>query len=248
MRDGGLRAVEIMWPITGGTPGANDRWKVLGTRRRRRVCVLRRGPQLRRNGEAQDGTVLTGWETGYPDLHALPDLEAFACSPGASEPGSCYATSSTLKVRRADRASNVLRRLVERLDAVGFQARVGVELELHLLDSTGVPLTDGQQCYSWRSSESSTRCSSGSSRAWKASSSWKAQTPSTGLGRSRSHRPRLAVARRRRRDASEVQRPRTGTPGRGARHLHGQATQSTPETRCTCTSRCGGTASQRRLA
>ncbi len=49
-------------------------------------------------------------------------------------------------VRTAPRT--VLRRVVERLEAIGFQARVGVELELHLLNSQGVPLTDGVQCYS----------------------------------------------------------------------------------------------------
>jgi len=32
-------------------------------------------------GEAQDGTLLTGWETGYPDLQAIPDLQSFRMLP-----------------------------------------------------------------------------------------------------------------------------------------------------------------------
>ena len=151
VRDGGLRAVEIMWP---------DHW---GHARGKRIpaekflehadgdgfafcdAVLSYGV----TGEAQDGTVLTGWDTGYPDLHALPDLESFRVLPWRLGTGLVLCDvvdAEGALVRTAPRT--VLRRLVQRLDAVGFQARVGVELELHLLDSTGVPLTDGQQCYS----------------------------------------------------------------------------------------------------
>lgn len=151
VRDGELRAVEILWP---------DHW---GHARGKRIpaerflahadgdgfafcdAVLSYGV----TGEAQDGTLLTGWETGYPDLHAIPDLESFRVLPWRVGTGLVVCDvvdAEGALVRTAPRT--VLRRVIERLEAIGFQARVGVELELHLLDSQGVPLTDGLQCYS----------------------------------------------------------------------------------------------------
>lgn len=151
VRGGELRAVEILWP---------DHW---GHARGKRIpaekflehadgdgfafcdAVLSYGV----TGEAQDGTLLTGWETGYPDLHAIPDLESFRVLPWRLGTGLVLCDvvdAEGALVRTAPRT--VLRRVVERLDAIGFQARVGVELELHLLNSQGVPLTDGLQCYS----------------------------------------------------------------------------------------------------
>jgi glutamine synthetase len=151
VRDGELRTVEILWP---------DHW---GHARGKRIpaerflehaggdgfafcdAVLSYGV----TGEAQDGTLLTGWETGYPDLHAIPDLESFRVLPWRVGTGLVVCDvvdAEGALVRTAPRT--VLRRIVEQLGALGFQARVGVELELHLLDSQGVPLTDGLQCYS----------------------------------------------------------------------------------------------------
>jgi glutamine synthetase len=42
----------------------------------------------------------------------------------------------------------VLRRAIDRLAALGYSARVGVEIEFHLLNLDGTPLSDGVQAYS----------------------------------------------------------------------------------------------------
>ena len=102
-------AVEITWPDRRGARQGqtNPRWKSWNTPTATGLRSATRSSAMV-YGEAQDGTVLTGWETGYPDLHALPDLEAFARSPGASEPGSCYRRRRRSRCARADRASNRL--------------------------------------------------------------------------------------------------------------------------------------------
>jgi glutamine synthetase len=151
VRDGELRTVEILWPDHWGHPRGKripaERFLQHAAGEGFAFCdaVLSYGV----TGEAQDGTLLTGWETGYPDLHAIPDFESFRVLPWRVGTGLVLCDvvdAEGALVRTAPRT--VLRGVVERLEAIGFQARVGVELELHLLDSKGVPLTDGLQCYS----------------------------------------------------------------------------------------------------
>jgi glutamine synthetase len=100
-------------------------------------------------GDVKPGLRLTDWETGYPDLYAIPDLSSFRKIPWRE--GAGFVTADLVDhhgalIRTAPRT--VLRRAVERLAALGYSARVGVEIEFHLLNPDGTPLADGLQAYS----------------------------------------------------------------------------------------------------
>jgi glutamine synthetase len=100
-------------------------------------------------GDVKDGLRLSSWDTGFPDLFAIPDLDSYRRLPWRERTG--FVTSDVRDhhgelIRTAPRT--VLRRVIERLSALGYEAEVGVEIEFHLLRSDGVPLSDGVQAYS----------------------------------------------------------------------------------------------------
>jgi glutamine synthetase len=100
-------------------------------------------------GDVKPGLRLTDWDTGFPDFYAVPDLSTYRRLPWRDGVG--FITSDLHDhhgdlVRTAPRT--VLRRAVERLAALGYTAEVGVEIEFHLLNLDGTPLSDGVQAYS----------------------------------------------------------------------------------------------------
>jgi glutamine synthetase len=100
-------------------------------------------------GDVKDGLRLSSWDTGYPDMFAVPDLETFRALPWRPRTGQVVCDlvdHHGALIRTAPRT--VLRRVVDRLAALGYEAQVGVEIEFHLLDRDGAPLTDGVQAYS----------------------------------------------------------------------------------------------------
>jgi len=105
-------------------------------------------------GWNQDGTVIdslaaTNWNDGYPDVHAVPDLATFTRLPWRPTAGHVICD-----VRRADGTASpldsrgVLRRVLARLESLGFTAKVGVELEFYLLNADGSPIQDDIHAYS----------------------------------------------------------------------------------------------------
>lgn len=105
-------------------------------------------------GWNSDGTVidslrLTNWGDGYPDVRAVPDLSTFRSLPW--RPGVGHVVSDIL---RPDGTASlldsrgVLRRVLARLAALGFTAKVGVELEFYLLNPDGSPIQDDIHAYS----------------------------------------------------------------------------------------------------
>ena len=108
VRGGELRAIEILWPDHWGHPRGKripaEKFLEHADGDGFAFCdaVLSYGV----TGEAQDGTLLTGWETGYPTCTRYPISKAFACCPGDLEPGWCCATSSTPRARCSDGTSN----------------------------------------------------------------------------------------------------------------------------------------------
>jgi glutamine synthetase len=82
-------------------------------------------------------------------MFAVPDFETFRQLPWRPRTGQVVCDlvdhHGTL-IRTAPRT--VLRRVVDRLAALGYEARVGVEIEFHLLDADGAPLSDGVHAYS----------------------------------------------------------------------------------------------------
>ena len=100
-------------------------------------------------GDIKPGLRLSGWETGYPDLYAVPDLATFAPLPWRPRTGQVVCDvfdHHGAPIRTAPRT--VLRRVTDRLAALGYAAQVGVEIEFHLLDADGRPLFDGAHAYS----------------------------------------------------------------------------------------------------
>jgi glutamine synthetase len=100
-------------------------------------------------GDVKDGLRLSSWDTGFPDLFAIPDLESFRWLPWRERTG--LVTSDVRDhhgelIRTAPRT--VLRRVLDRLKALGYEAEVGVEIEFHLLRPDGTPLSEGVQAYS----------------------------------------------------------------------------------------------------
>jgi glutamine synthetase len=100
-------------------------------------------------GDVKDGLRFSGWETGFPDLFAVPDLNTYRRIPWRNGVGQvvCDLVGHDRElVRTAPRT--VLRRVLDRLARLGYEAAVGVEVEFHLLKADGTPFTDGVQAYS----------------------------------------------------------------------------------------------------
>lgn len=148
---GVLREVEVAWP---------DHQGILRGKRVPAGKFLRRAESsgfpfcdaaLAWNfvGDVLDGMRLTGWDTGYGDMIARPDLSTFRWLPW--KPGVGIVVADLVdhhgeRTRTAPRT--VLQRAIDRLDSLGYQAAIGVEIEFYLLDPSGEPLADGVQCYS----------------------------------------------------------------------------------------------------
>lgn len=100
-------------------------------------------------GDVKPGLRHADWDSGFPDFFAVPDLRSFRRLPWRE--GVAHVICDLVDhhgelVAAAPRT--VLRRAVERLAALGYEARVGVEVEFHLLGADGAPLSDGVQAYS----------------------------------------------------------------------------------------------------
>ena len=100
-------------------------------------------------GDVKPGLRHAGWGSGFPDMFAVPDLGSFRRLPwrdGAGHVISDLVDHHGELVAASPRT--VLRRAVDRLAALGYQARIGVEIEFHLLGPDNSPLGDGVQAYS----------------------------------------------------------------------------------------------------
>jgi glutamine synthetase len=100
-------------------------------------------------GEVQDGTRLTSWADGYPDVFAVPDLATYRPLPWRDRAGQVIA--DVVDHQREPVAGfprSVLRRVIARLAALGYTARVAVELEFYLLHPDGSLAQDGLHAYS----------------------------------------------------------------------------------------------------
>ena len=107
-----------------------------------------------RSGWNADATVidslrLTNWDGGYPDVFAVPDLSTFRLLPW--RPGVGHVISDIVRHDRTPSLLDpraVLRRVLDHLAALGFTAKVGVELEFYLLDRDGSPFQTDIHAYS----------------------------------------------------------------------------------------------------
>ncbi|GFG50870.1 glutamine synthetase [Mycolicibacterium agri] len=100
-------------------------------------------------GTVIDSLRLTNWSGGYPDVYAVPDLSTYRPLPWRPQVGHvisdivAHDRSPSLLDPRA-----VLKRVLARLAALGFTAKVGVEFELYLLNPDGTAFHDDIHAYS----------------------------------------------------------------------------------------------------
>lgn len=100
-------------------------------------------------GTVVDGLRLTNWDGGYPDVYAVPDFSTFTRLPW--RPGVGHVISDIVTHRRTPSLLDprgVLRRVLARLQDLGYTAKIGVEFEFYLLEADGSPIIDKIQAYS----------------------------------------------------------------------------------------------------
>ena len=100
-------------------------------------------------GDVKSGLRHADWDSGFPDFFAVPDLGSFRLLPWRERTG--HVISDLVDHHGqlvAASPRTVLRRAIDRLAALGYAARVGVEIEFHLLTPEGAPLSNGVQAYS----------------------------------------------------------------------------------------------------
>jgi glutamine synthetase len=89
-------------------------------------------------------------ETGYPDMHAVPDAATVRLAPWRERTAFCLCDTvdphTGEPIVLDGRA--ILRRAVERIQGLGYEPVVATELEFHLCTPDWKPLYTGVHCYS----------------------------------------------------------------------------------------------------
>ncbi len=100
-------------------------------------------------GDVWDGTSITGPDSGYPDAFLRPDPSAFRWLPWREGAGHviCDVVDHHGHLL-AQAPRTVLRGAIDRLAALGYSVRMGVEIEMYLLGEDNQPLSTGVHCYS----------------------------------------------------------------------------------------------------
>jgi glutamine synthetase len=149
--DGSLAEIEIAWSDPFGhaqgkrIPASQFLNRALGTGFA--FCEASLGWNT--EGTVVDSLRLTNWSGGYPDVYAVPDLATYRPLPWRPRVGHVISDivghdrSPSLLDPRA-----VLKKVLEHLASLGFTAKIGVELELYLLNADGSPFQDDIHAYS----------------------------------------------------------------------------------------------------
>jgi glutamine synthetase len=94
-------------------------------------------------------TEIVGWENGYPDGHAQPDLDSLRIVPWRT--GAAFVLSDLRDESGGALAISpreVLKSVLARAHGLGLRPQVGVELEFYVLDKDWKTLQEGVQAYS----------------------------------------------------------------------------------------------------
>jgi glutamine synthetase len=89
------------------------------------------------------------WNTGYPDMKAVPDLTTFRPIPW--RPGAASVLCDCLEEDGSEvrvYTRHLLKSIVADAQAMGYEPMVGSELEFYILDQSDVPLYPEIDCYS----------------------------------------------------------------------------------------------------
>lgn len=151
LADGSLAEIEVAWSDPFGhaqgkrIPAAQflDRAKGHGFA----FCEASLGWNT--DGTVIDGLGLTNWDSGYPDVFAVPDFATFRVLPW--RPGVGHVISDVVAHDRSPSLLDpraVLKRVLARLAGLGYTAKVGVELEFYLLEPDGSPFQHDIHAYS----------------------------------------------------------------------------------------------------
>ncbi|MFD6196259.1 glutamine synthetase family protein [Mycobacteriaceae bacterium NPDC060252] len=101
------------------------------------------------NARVIESLRLTNWDTGYPDVFAIPDLRTFRELPWRRGVG--HVISDVVSHDRKPSALDprgVLRRVIKRLETLGYTAKVGAEFEFYLLNPDGSIFQNDVHTYS----------------------------------------------------------------------------------------------------
>ncbi len=149
--DGSLTEIEVAWSDPFGhaqgkrIPAAQFLNRALGSGFA--FCEASLGWNT--EGTVVDSLNITNWVGGYPDVFAVPDLATYRPLPWRPRVGHvisdivAHDRSPSLLDPRA-----VLRKVLARLSALGYTAKIGVEFALYLLNSDGSSFQDDIHAYS----------------------------------------------------------------------------------------------------
>jgi glutamine synthetase len=151
LEDGSLREIEVAWSDPFGHAQGKRIPATAFLDRARGSGFAFCEASLGWNSDATviDSLRLTNWDGGYPDVFAVPDLSTFRVLPW--RPGVGHVVSDIVLHDRSPSLLDpraVLRRVLDRLAALGFTAKVGVELEFYLLEPDGSPFQNDIHAYS----------------------------------------------------------------------------------------------------
>jgi glutamine synthetase len=95
-------------------------------------------------------TTFVNDETGYPDMHVVPDVSNLRTAAWADGTAFCFCDTIDPETGEAVTLDGraILRRAVERVRGLGYEPVVATELEFHLCRSDWEPLYTGTHCYS----------------------------------------------------------------------------------------------------
>lgn len=154
LADGALAEVEVAWSDAFGHPAGKRIPAVQFPERAegRGFAFCEAALGWNADGTVIDSLHLTNWAGGYPDVFAVPDFSTFRQVPWRPRVGhviSDIVTHDGSPSPLDPRA--VLRRVIARLAALGYTAKVGVELEFYLLEPDGSPFLEDIHAYSLES-------------------------------------------------------------------------------------------------
>ncbi|TRW88365.1 glutamine synthetase [Mycolicibacterium sp. 018/SC-01/001] len=151
LADGTLTEIEVAWSDPFGhsagkrIPAAQFLERATGTG----FAFCEAALAWNTEGTVIDSLALTNWSAGYPDVYAVPDFSTFTRLPW--RPSAGHVICDILTHRRTPSlldSRGVLKRVLSRLDGLGYTAKIGVEFEFYLLEADGSPIIDAIQAYS----------------------------------------------------------------------------------------------------
>ncbi|MGY4708847.1 hypothetical protein ACXDF8_04660 [Mycolicibacterium sp. CBM1] len=142
LHDGSLTEIEVAWSDPfGHAAGKRIPARQFLERAHHGFAFCEAALGWNTGGTVIDGLRLTNWDSGYPDVRAVPDFSTFEPLPWRAAVGHVISD-----IARPDGSPSLLdprgalRRVITRLASLGFTAKVGVEFEFYLLNSDGSPI------------------------------------------------------------------------------------------------------------